>query len=634
MTISPGDRKLIAQLNDEVRALKAELKQSELALTDSENIYRTLYESAGIGIVMVDDSGHFVSANSAFVNFIGYSMDELRSMTPLDISHPDDVERTRHILARDFSEQPETAHLIKRYIRKDGITLWGEVSSTKVALASGQLLDFATITDTTQRYQMEEELLQAKNEAEAANQAKSTFLANMSHELRTPLNAILGFSGMIGRDRDTPALTQEKVAIINRSGEHLLAMINDILDLSKIEAGRIELEPEAFDLPLILQDIGSMFEARASNTQLRFELELAPSLAQYIKTDIGKLRQILINLLGNAVKFTTEGGLSLRARTEAIEGDPAMVTLQLEIEDSGPGIPPEQLERIFEPFVQAGHSKTNVEGTGLGLPISKSFVELLGGDIRVESTLGRGSLFRVDLPVALSEAADTIAIGMAEPQVLGLESGQPAWRILVVEDNDDNRMLLLSLLQQAGFETREAENGEEGVALFDQWQPHFIWMDMRMPVMDGYEATAKIRALPGGDAVKIVAITASAFTEQRKNILEAGCDEVVHKPFQTHEIFDAMEEQLGVSYIYEEKVDLASSTAEQVIDIAKAKEIAASLPEKLLDELKQAAINLDIEQSYEVLDRIAETEPELANMLRVCVDELDFGTIQKALKHE
>ncbi|MES9900676.1 MAG: transporter substrate-binding domain-containing protein [Sedimenticola sp.] len=470
--------------------------------------------------------------------------------------------------------------------------------------------------------------------AEAANRAKSTFLANMSHELRTPLNAILGFSGMIGRDRDTPTPVQEKVSIINRSGDHLLAMINDILDLSKIEAGRIEQELEVFDLPQMLQDIGRMFEVRAESAQLTFNLELDPELARYIKADIGKLRQILINLLGNAVKFTTEGGFSLRARSQPVTNDLTMIILQLEVKDSGPGIPSEELERIFEPFVQVAQTSTGPKGTGLGLAITQSFVNLLGGKINVESTPGRGSIFYVELPVALAEESEAAGVEVMEPGVIGLEADQSAWRILVVEDSEENRVLLSSLLAQVGFEVREAENGEEGVALFEHWKPHFIWMDMRMPVMDGYEATAKIRELPGGDAVKIVAITASVFGEQHQKILDVGCDEVVHKPFRAQEIFGTMQQHLGVRYIYEEKVDSASSTAEQVIDIAKAKEMAASLPEKLFDELKQAAIALDLEESYEVLDRVAETEPELSNMLRVCVNEMNFSTIQKVLKHE
>jgi signal transduction histidine kinase/DNA-binding NarL/FixJ family response regulator/ABC-type nitrate/sulfonate/bicarbonate transport system substrate-binding protein len=474
----------------------------------------------------------------------------------------------------------------------------------------------------------EARLRKARDAANAANRAKSTFLANMSHELRTPLNAILGFSEMLGRDVEITGAKKEKLAIINNSGEHLLEMINDVLDLSKIEAGRVELEQQAFELPQMLQDIGQGFEARAENAGLHFKLELDPSLARYITSDVSKLRQILFNLLGNAVKFTTEGGFSLSVQTKPMQSDYSMVTLQLEVEDSGPGIAAEQLKRIFEPFIQAKRAKTNIKGTGLGLSICESFVKLLGGQISAESEIGKGSLFRITLPVALAEAAEVDGIEtMRPPDVLGLELGQPVWRILVVEDSAESRLLLSSILQHAGFDVKEAENGEEAVALFQQWQPHFIWMDMRMPVMDGYEATAKIRELPGGDAVKIVAITASAFKEQRKHILEAGCDDVVHKPVQTRDIFDSMAQHLRVRYIYEKnKKPLLAETA-----VTLTGEMMAKVPAELKQALRQPTQYLDTLATNQVIELIRSDQPEIADGLQYLVEEFSFDQIMKLL---
>ncbi len=472
----------------------------------------------------------------------------------------------------------------------------------------------------------EARLRKARDDADAANRAKSTFLANMSHELRTPLNAILGFSEMLSRDAEITGNKKDRITIINHSGEHLLEMINDVLDLSKIEAGRVELELRAFELPLMLQDIGLMFEARAENAGLRFYLERDPLLAQYISSDVSKLRQILFNLLGNAVKFTTEGSITLRTRTETIKGDSSMLALHLEVKDTGPGIAPEQMERIFEPFVQAKRLKTDTKGTGLGLAICKSFVELLDGDISAESEVGKGSLFNVCIPVTLADAAEVVDLKAIRPTVLGLESGQPAWRILVVEDSAENRLLLSSILQQAGFETREAENGLEAVDLYQKWHPHFIWMDMRMPVMDGYEATATIRELPGGSAVKIVAITASAFKEQRKNIIEAGCDDVVHKPVQSHEIFESMAHQLGARYIYE-----AQNQDTLVEAAALTVEMMAGLPAHLREALRLPAQYLDASATNQVVERIRSNHPETADGLQLLVEEFSFDQIMKLL---
>ncbi|MEO0455362.1 MAG: ATP-binding protein [Cyanobacteria bacterium P01_A01_bin.114] len=342
------------------------------------------------------------------------------------------------------------------------------------------------------------QLEQTAQEADAANLAKSEFLANMSHELRTPLNAILGFTQLMGRDRDLHPDQLERVNIINRSGEHLLALINDVLSMSKIEAGRTLLNETRFDLYQLLSALEEMLliKAHTKGLQLRFDIDEA--VPRYVEADEGKLRQVLLNLLGNAIKFTQQGRVLLQISAQITASPSADLStlrcykITFEVQDTGPGIASEELDHLFDPFYQSAKNQNTHQGTGLGLAISQRFIQLMGGAITVQNNSDQGVTFAFDM---LAKATPAVAIPPALPsqQVTGLAPGQPDYRILVVEDVDDSRRLLVELLSAVGFSIREAVNGQAAIHLWQTWQPHLIWMDMRMPVMNGYEATQRIR---------------------------------------------------------------------------------------------------------------------------------------------
>ncbi len=576
-------------------------------------------EQSPVIVVITDPRGNIEFVNPSFEKATGYSRAEAVGQNPRILKsgvHPSEF--YQNLWSTVLDGKVWKGELCNR--RKDG-TLWWELASiTAIRDADGSISHLLAVKeDITARKQAEGELEKAKTQAEEANRAKSLFLANMSHEIRTPLNAILGFSQLLRHDPAVTLQQAQRLDSISRGGEHLLALINDILEMSKIEAGRIIFNPAPFNLRGLFDDLEMMFRLRTDAKHLSFSVEHLGELPERVEADEGKLRQILVNLLGNAIKFTDKGCVVLRVRSLPLDN---AVRLVVEIVDTGPGIAADEMARLFRPFAQTSSGIKAGGGTGLGLAISREFARIMEGEITVDSQPGRGSTFIFQVVLRLTSkpvpAIDT-------RQVIGLQPGQPPCRILIVDDNEENRNLLVEMLKPVGFDIRQAADGVAAVAEFNAWHPQVILMDLRMPVMDGLEAICRIRSDAGQEAVKIIAITASAFDEDRQAVSTAGADGFIAKPFRESELFERLRGLAGVEYVYATMGAAASEDRDPPGP-------AVALPAAFAASIRMAVQNGDLEAMEAVISQLETSDPVAARHLRQLVTGFEYERLLRWLE--
>ena len=689
-----------------------DLKVANEALSASESRLNQFLEALPVGVSVYNPDGSIAYFHQAARDLLGAdtipesTAEQLAATYQLYVANTDELYPPDNLpilraLKGEFVKVDDVE------IRQDGKIIAIEINTTPIFDASGNIVyAIAAFQDISDRKQSEkiladyqhtleaqidertEQLQQAALAAEAANKAKSTFLANMSHELRTPLNSILGFAQIMEPSPNLTVENRENMRIIHRSGEYLLTLINQALDLSKIEAGRMMIDPKNFDLYRLLDDLQDMFQLRAKSQELQLLFEREAEVPQYVRTDDVKLRQVLINILSNAIKFTQSGAVVLRVRKlensgvvdlldsptvvfdtttsirdfSIISSDYATVELreeaedstrfqviflQFEIEDTGVGIAAEELGNVFNAFVQTASGQKTQKGTGLGLTISRQFVRLMGGEIVVESQLELGTTFKFEIPVGAAYAADVPA-GPINREVIGLEPNQPCYRILIVDDREDNRQLLVKMLSPLGFGLQQATNGREAIEIWENWQPHLILMDVRMPVMDGYEATQQIKSRiqqreqehqgngemsishPDSPIPKIVALTASTIEGRRSFALLVGCDDFISKPFRKTEIFDTLNKHLGVRYLYSNSTDFISIGDRSNLSDPTPNAVLAYLPQlpaEWVENMKQVIRNADFDLIARTIEEIRDAHPEFAEILQGHLNNFDYQKI-------
>ena len=620
------NEKLTAQIEERVRAqgaLEKEVATSQrlLAARDAAQLrFRRIVETAEEGIWMIDGEARTTYMNRRMGDMLGLEPDHVMGTAAAECVREDCRAAFQSRIALAAAARGAAEQFECWLSRRDGAAFCGLVCMNAMVDESGsQVGVLAMVSDISERQRLQE--------AAAANRAKSAFLASMSHEIRTPLNAILGYSQLMVRDGQLGVEARRNIEVINRSGEHLLALVNDVLEMSKIEAGRVTLDPVTFDLHALLQDLEEMFRLRAHGKGLSFEVVKTEAIPCCLVADEGKVRQVLVNLLGNAAKFTQSGRISLRVSATRTGG---RLWVTAEVQDTGPGIAGGELTNLFQRFGQTESGRQEQTGTGLGLAISREHARLMGGDIGVTSEPGKGSVFVFEFP-AEEGCADECEMRAAAPRrVAGIKLAGAAPRVLLVDDQDANRGWLRQLLTLIGFEVREATDGREAVESWQAWKPELVLMDMHMPEMDGYEATRAIRRRPGGEDVVIIALSASAFAENRRDVLRNGADDFLGKPVREAKLLEKIREHLGLEYIYAGDPP-AGAGAAACGGEALSPEALARVPGHTLRAMREATRIGDLDRLRSLIAEAERTAGPAIGALHALADRFDYEGLRRTL---